>query len=94
MRPLQEVAADLGLAPQDLHLWGPGRAKIPLGALNRPQRGRLILLTAMSPSPAGIGKTTVAIALTDALRRRQVSAAVCLREPSMGPVFGMKGGGT
>lgn len=94
MRPLHEVGAALGLPPQDLHLWGPGRAKIPLEALNRPQRGRLVLLTAMSPSPAGIGKTTVAIALTDALRRRQVSAAVCLREPSMGPVFGMKGGGT
>ncbi|MGI5843015.1 MAG: formate--tetrahydrofolate ligase [Candidatus Xenobium sp.] len=94
MRPLQEVAADLGLLPQDVYLWGPGCAKIHLEALNRPRKGHLVLMTAMSPSPAGIGKTTVAIALTDALRRRQVSAAVCLREPSLGPVFGMKGGAT
>ncbi len=94
MRPLEEVGAALGLTPQDLQFWGPGRAKIPLESLNRPLRGRVVLLTAMSPSPAGIGKTTVAIALTDALRRREVSAAVCLREPSLGPVFGIKGGGT
>ena len=94
MRPLEEVAAGLGLEPRHLVPWGPGAAKIPLPALERPRRGRMVLVTAMSPSPAGVGKTTVAIALADALRLSGSSAAACLREPSMGPVFGLKGGGT
>lgn len=77
-----------------LEPWGPGRAKIPLAALDRPLRGRLVLVTAMSPSPAGDGKTTVSIGLADALNRLGETAAVALRQPSMGPVFGAKGGGT
>ncbi len=94
MQRLEEAAAALGLERDQWFPWGPGRAKIALGALNRPRKGRMVLVTAMSPSPGGVGKTTVAIALADALRQRGAAAAVCLREPSMGPVFGVKGGGT
>jgi len=91
---IEETAAALGLKPDQWFPWGPGRAKVALEALDRPRRGCLVLMTAMSPSPRGVGKTTVAIALADALRQRTVASAVCLREPSMGPVFGIKGGGT
>lgn len=93
MRPIQEVAGDLGLRPKDLIMLGPDKAKVQLSALQpRAHQGRLILVTAMSPNLAGEGKTTVAIGLVDALRQLGVKASVALRQPSMGPVFGRKGG--
>jgi formate--tetrahydrofolate ligase len=86
---------ELDLQAQDLIPWGDRQAKIRWEAChNRPARGQLILVSAMSPSPAGEGKTTVAIGLVDALRRQGRRAVAALRQPSMGPVFGMKGGGT
>ncbi|MBT9584628.1 formate--tetrahydrofolate ligase [bacterium] len=89
--PFQE----LELSAQDLIPWGDRQAKIRWNAFqNRPARGQLIMVSAMSPSPAGEGKTTVAIGLVDALRRQGKRAVAALRQPSMGPVFGMKGGGT
>ena len=96
MRPIQDVAADLGFAPVDLQPWGPGVVKIAPEAAFRsdPLNGRLVLVSAISPTPAGEGKTTCTIGLTQAARRLGVRAACALREPSLGPVFGAKGGGT
>ena len=91
-KPIVEVATSLGIPPQALFHYGPYMAKV-VGAPPEP-RGRLILVTAMTPTPAGEGKTTVAIGLTQALGRLGKKAAVALREPSLGPVFGIKGGAT
>ena len=97
MRPIVDVAAELGLAADDLDLYGRYKAKLSAEALarltERPQ-GDLVLVTGMTPTTAGEGKTTTAIGLTQALRQSGANAAVALREPSMGPVFGIKGGGT
>src|SRR5215207_9897034 len=92
MRPIVEVAADVGLGPDDLDLYGKYKAKIPLEISNRPAKGRLVLVTAISPTPAGEGKSTVSIGLAQALRRIGTDALLCIREPSLGPVFGLKGG--
>jgi formate--tetrahydrofolate ligase len=94
MISMDNLAKAIGLQPADLVRYGDDKAKVRLEAIaGRPARGKLILITAMSPSPAGEGKTTTAIGLADALNRLGKNAAVALREPSMGPVFGMKGGG-
>lgn len=96
MRPLNEVAAELGIAAEHVLPWGRHRAKIDLAALEgAPKgRGRLVLVSAINPTPAGEGKTTVSVGLAMGLRRRGVRTALCLREPSLGPVFGVKGGAT
>ncbi len=95
LRPMPEVAAELGIAPEHVIEWGPDRAKIDLAALaDRPPTGRLILVSAITPTPHGEGKTTMAIALAMGMRARGRHAVLALREPSLGPVFGMKGGGT
>src|ERR1044072_2556727 len=95
LREIDEVAADLGLEPDELEPYGRFKAKVPLDAIERRrdvERGKLICVTAITPTPAGEGKTTTAVALTDALWRLGERAALCLREPSLGPVFGVKGG--
>ena len=93
MRPIAEIAANLGLDEQYLEPYGRVKAKIDARALaERPMTGKLVLVTAINPTPAGEGKTTVSIGLADALRRRGKRACLALREPSLGPVFGMKGG--
>lgn len=96
MRPIDAVAADLGFSPADLYPWGPGVAKIDHAAAFRadPADGKLVLVSAINPTPAGEGKTTCVIGLTQAARRLGVRSACALREPSLGPVFGAKGGGT
>jgi formate--tetrahydrofolate ligase len=96
LRPITQVAQEeLGIDPVHLVPYGHHKAKVDLGYLqsleDRPL-GKLILMTAMSPTPAGEGKTTTTVGLTDALRGLGLKAMACLREPSMGPVFGMKGG--
>jgi formate--tetrahydrofolate ligase len=91
-RPITEVAAELGLGADDLDLYGKYKAKIPLEISERPVKGRLVLVTAISPTPAGEGKSTVSVGLTQALRRVGSKAVLCMREPSLGPVFGVKGG--
>jgi formate--tetrahydrofolate ligase len=91
-RPIVDVAAEIGLTADDLELYGKHKAKIPLEITQRPPRGRLVLVTAISPTPAGEGKSTVSVGLTQALRRLSVNAVLCMREPSLGPVFGVKGG--
>lgn len=97
MRPIVEVAEELGLGERDLDLYGRYQAKLTPEALTRlrgrPQ-GDLVLVTGMTPTTAGEGKTTTAIGLTQALKQSGANAAAALREPSMGPVFGIKGGGT
>ena len=97
MRPIVDVAAELGLTEDDLDLYGRHKAKLTANAvarLNERPRGDLVLVTGMTPTTAGEGKTTTALGLTQALRQSGANAAVALREPSMGPVFGIKGGGT
>ncbi|MEO6237070.1 MAG: formate--tetrahydrofolate ligase [Vicinamibacterales bacterium] len=91
-RRIVDVANDLGLAADDIELYGRYKAKLPLDVAARPARGRLVLVTAINPTPAGEGKSTVAVGLSQALRRLSVNAVLCMREPSLGPVFGVKGG--
>ena len=91
-RPIVDVAADIGLGADDIDLYGQYKAKIPLEVSTRPVKGRLVLVTAISPTPAGEGKSTVSVGLTQALRRIGSNAILCMREPSLGPVFGVKGG--
>ncbi len=98
LRPIAELARErLGIPPDSLIPYGHTKAKIPLAYLRtlegRPN-GKLILVTAISPTPAGEGKTTTTIGLADALNRIGKKALVCLREPSLGPCFGQKGGAT
>jgi formate--tetrahydrofolate ligase len=95
--PIQEVAKRLGLSPGELHLYGRDKAKISLSSLDRlteKPRGRYILVTAVNPTPLGEGKTTTSIGLAMGLCRVGQRAVVTLRQPSLGPVFGIKGGGT
>jgi len=91
-RPIADVAADLGLHADEIDPYGKYMAKLPLELARRPVKGRLVLVTATSPTPAGEGKSTVSVGLAQALRRVGSNAVLCMREPSLGPVFGMKGG--
>ncbi|HID7705879.1 TPA: formate--tetrahydrofolate ligase [Neisseria meningitidis] len=94
MRPIGEIAAKLGLNADNIEPYGHYKAKInPAEAFKLPRKqGRLILVTAINPTPAGEGKTTVTIGLADALRHIGKDSVIALREPSLGPVFGVKGG--
>jgi formate--tetrahydrofolate ligase len=92
LRHIRDVAAEVGLGEDDLDLYGKYKAKIPLEISQRPIKGRLVLVTAVNPTPAGEGKSTVTVGLTQALRRIGSKALLCMREPSLGPVFGVKGG--
>jgi formate--tetrahydrofolate ligase len=96
LRPITQVAEELGLNADDVIPYGRDKAKIDLAALDRPQRGKgkLVLVSAITPTPAGEGKTTTSVTLAMGLRKRGRSAVASLREPSLGPVFGVKGGGT
>ncbi len=94
-QPIAAIAARLGLDETDIEPWGNGVAKLEESALSRGESaGKLILVTAINPTPAGEGKTTTSIGLGDALNRMGRSACIVLREPSLGPVFGRKGGAT
>ena len=93
LRPIQDVAAELGLEPGEILPYGHTKAKITMEAIRKRQpRGRLVLVTGINPTPAGEGKSTVTVGLTQALRRLGKNALLCIREPSLGPVFGVKGG--
>ena len=97
MRPITEVAAELGIDADELELYGKYKAKAPLSYQSGKPRyanAKLILVSAISPTPAGEGKTTVSIGLSQALNRLGRQSTVVLREPSLGPVFGIKGGAT
>ena len=94
MQPIQAIAAKLGLGAEQIQPYGHYKAKVyPPDIYQKPAaQGKLILVTAINPTPAGEGKTTVSIGLGDALQRLGKSAVIALREPSLGPVFGIKGG--
>jgi formate--tetrahydrofolate ligase len=97
LRPIAQVAAEVGILDEELEPYGRYRAKVALGVLDRLRDrpdGRLIITTAITPTKAGEGKTTTSISLTQGLGRIGKRVMLCLREPSMGPVFGIKGGGT
>ncbi len=90
------IAKKLGLEPEEIEMYGNYKAKLPLSKINneKVEKGSLILVSAISPTPAGEGKTTVSIGLSEALNRLGKKTTVVLREPSLGPVFGIKGGAT
>ena len=100
MTNITDIAAKLGLSPDDIELYGNYKAKISMKSLRKfqekvkdpSQRGKLILVTAITPTPAGEGKSTVSIGLADGLRKIGKNSVVALREPSLGPCFGIKGG--
>lgn len=94
MKPIQEIASQAGISADYLEPYGKYKAKVELSVLNHLTKkpGKLILVTAITPTPAGEGKTTTTIGLADGLRRIGFNAMVALREPSLGPVFGIKGG--
>ena len=95
MKPIMEIGKKLGIPEKDLIPYGHTKAKVSLDyidSLAKKKNGKLILVTAISPTPAGEGKTTTTVGLGDALNRVGKKAMICLREPSLGPCFGMKGG--
>ena len=93
LRPITEVAGDLGLNSNEIITYGDSKAKIKLEAMtSRQRRARLVLVTGISPTAAGEGKSTVAVGVAQAFNRLGENAVLCIREPSLGPVFGIKGG--
>ena len=93
MRPINEIAASLGIPEEAVENYGRYKAKLDIQALkDLPEKAKLILVTAITPTPAGEGKTTTSVGLTDSLRKIGKKSIVALREPSLGPVFGIKGG--
>ncbi len=95
LKPVEAVAAQIGLSPDDILPYGRYKAKVPvhlMKKLSNKKEGKLILVTSMTPTPAGEGKTTTTVGLTQALRRKGLNAVLCIREPSLGPVMGIKGG--
>ena len=95
-RPIQEIGSKLGIPSEHLLPYGHDKAKVSQDFINSVQKnddGKLILVTAINPTPAGEGKTTTTVGLGDGLNRIGKKAAICIREASLGPCFGMKGGG-
>ncbi|MDY4621296.1 MAG: formate--tetrahydrofolate ligase, partial [Alloprevotella sp.] len=92
LKPISEVAQSLGIDADQIETYGKTVAKLPLSLLQKEKRGKLILVTAITATKAGIGKTTVSIGLALGLNAIGKKACVALREPSLGPCFGMKGG--
>ena len=93
MKPIEEIAESIGIAKENLSLYGKYKAKINnIESLDDNEDGKLILVTAITPTPAGEGKTTTSVGLVDALTAIGKKAVIALREPSLGPVFGVKGG--
>ncbi len=92
IRPISEIASLLGVDPEIVEFYGKYKAKIDYTKINSSKQGKLILVTAITPTPAGEGKTTTTIGLADGLRALGKNSVVAMREPSLGPVFGLKGG--
>ena len=93
MRNLPEIASELGLNCDELEPYGWDKVKIPLHLIPEKKNGKLVVVTAITPTPAGEGKTTTSIGLTDGLRQIGKNAILTVRQPSLGPLFGRKGGG-
>ena len=96
LKPISQIAQNLGIDPEAIDMYGKYKAKIPIAKIKRSQvkKSNLILVSAISPTPAGEGKTTISIGLSEALNQLNKKTTVVLREPSLGPVFGIKGGAT
>jgi len=96
LKPITEIAEKLGIDQDLIEMYGKNKAKIPLSLINnaKAKASHLVLVSAISPTPAGEGKTTISIGLSEALNRLKKKTTVVLREPSLGPVFGIKGGAT
>jgi formate--tetrahydrofolate ligase len=94
LQPIAAIAAKLGIGEDAIEPYGRHKAKLDIAQLPREPRGKLILVTAINPTPAGEGKTTTSVGLADALNRSGRRTVICVREPSLGPCFGMKGGAT
>jgi formate--tetrahydrofolate ligase len=97
LRPITEIAKNAGILPEELEQYGDVRGKIKLSILDRlakAKSGKVVIVTAITPTKAGEGKTTTSVSLTQGLGQIKKNVMLCLREPSMGPVFGVKGGGT
>jgi formate--tetrahydrofolate ligase len=96
LQPIQEIAQKLGIVSDELEMYGKYKAKLPLDLIDEDKlkQSNLILVSAISPTPGGEGKTTMSIGLSEALNQLEKKTTVVLREPSLGPVFGMKGGAT
>ena len=95
MKPITEIAQTLGLDGDNLIPYGKFKAKIPLSAISEgTNKGKLIVVTGITPTPAGEGKTTTTVGLAQGMGRLGKSVSATLREPSLGPIFGIKGGGT
>src|SRR5687767_5989113 len=93
LRPIADVAAEVGLKPDEILPYGRYKAKVSAEAVaRRTPKGRLVLVTGINPTPAGEGKSTVTVGVAQALRRLGKKVVLCIREPSLGPVFGVKGG--
>jgi formate--tetrahydrofolate ligase len=92
LRPISEIAGGLGLGTADYEPYGQYKAKVSLELSQRPPKAKLVLVTAITPTPVGEGKSTVSVGLAQALTRKKVHHVLALREPSLGPVFGIKGG--
>ena len=95
MLPIVEVAEKIGINPDELYMYGPYKAKLTNELFERVKdnkNGKLILVTAINPTPAGEGKTTITVGLGQALNKINKNAVIALREPSLGPVMGIKGG--
>ena len=93
LMPIEAIAEKLGLTRDDIELYGNYKAKIDYTKFNKKEdKAKLILVTAITPTPAGEGKTTTVVGLGDALNRIGKNTVIALREPSLGPVFGVKGG--
>lgn len=95
IQPITKIAEKIGLSFDDIELYGKYKAKIPLEVLDKfdqQSEGKLVLVTSINPTPAGEGKSTVTVGLADAFARQGKNVMVALREPSLGPVMGIKGG--
>ena len=92
MKPIREIASSIGLDDEQIEFYGKYKAKIDVNRISKEKKGKLVLVTAMSPTPAGEGKSTVTIGLADALAKLGKKSIIALREPSLGPIMGVKGG--
>jgi len=94
LRHIREISSQLNISEDDMELYGKYKAKLPLNLIDEEKvaKSKLILVTAISPTPAGEGKTTISIGLTQGMNKIGKRTTVVLREPSLGPVFGIKGG--
>ena len=94
MKLIENVASELGISPDDLVPYGAYKAKLSLSAIKKERRGKLVVVTGITPTPAGEGKTTTVVGLAQAMGKMKKNVVATLREPSLGPIFGIKGGGT